>query len=151
MIRKNLYDNSCHSSLLPESYDTKMLMVCYNSQGGRNSAILDSAQCTLGNWSSWSSCSKTCPSFRTRSRNFVYKKHRKVCSSHPNGPELQQTDECLDVDCEGKDEQQVSETTSQTEANDNEQEDYDGGEVMGYEGDESSAEVASKRPQVQNL
>ncbi|XP_017761767.1 PREDICTED: spondin-1 isoform X2 [Eufriesea mexicana] len=137
--------NKCNTSLTDR-------MTCHGKsphcQGGRYAAMLDTEACAMGDWSSWSSCTKTCGTgHMTRSRNFLDKKHRKQCKSIPDGPELQQTIDCENVPCADKDEQQVSETSSQTEANDNNQDDDDNGEVMGYEGDETSEEVTSERPQ----
>ncbi|XP_066589883.1 spondin-1 isoform X2 [Prorops nasuta] len=92
--------NSCTQSLTDRQTCYGESPQCNNN--GRYNGLMDSEMCSLTDWSEWSYCSSTCgPGSKTRSRNFRHKKHRKLCRSMPEGPELQQTMDCENRPCRG--------------------------------------------------
>lgn len=106
---------------------------CYNEQkpyctnNGRDASLLNSANCELTPWSSWTSCSSTCgEGSKTRSRNFRHRRFRKQCKAVPDGPELQETYDCENKPCEGEEMEEVRINQSEQLIVDDKNEDHAG-------------------------
>lgn len=143
--------NKCNATLTDRATCHGKNLNC--NRGGRNSAMSNTKNCTLTEWSSWSSCTATCgKGYKMRSRNFQNKHHRKDCMT--DGLELQQTKECRiapcpDADADGNgdgdadgDADEVSETPGQEQDNDNGDRDTVDGED--YVAENSELEVTAE-------
>ncbi|XP_051169213.1 spondin-1-like isoform X2 [Leptopilina boulardi] len=127
--------------------------ICYGGGGpcelsAKDAAILNSKECELEQWTSWSECSSSCaPSVQSRKRNFIYKKHQKHCRNVSKPPRLEQTRNCNLPPCQQCEEEPCEEVRTSVESSDIETvteittENYDNPEDDNGEDDDSEEEV----------